>query len=98
MADIRIPRGSIEYVKTPVTADVSLTMTVAISIRANGAAHTWLAAEWTGTAGTTRTARTTTEVTFSTANYPLNTYTVYVKLTDTPEAPIIEAGKITITA
>lgn len=95
---ISIPRDSVEYVTTPVTADVDLDMTVAISIRFGTAAHVWLPAEWVGTLGTTRTARTTSVVTFSAAAYPKSQYKVYVKLTDSPEVPLISAGDLKITA
>jgi hypothetical protein len=90
------PRGTVEYVKATVTADVALTMTVQIALTNSGSTHTWLPAEWTGSSGTMRTARTSSAVTFDVATYPKSTYQVYVKLTDAPEAPIIRAGQITI--
>jgi len=95
---IQIPRDSVEYITTPVTADIDLDMTVAISIRYGTTAHVWLPAEWVGTLGTTRTARTTSVVTFSAAAYPKASYKVYTRLTDSPEAPIISAGDLKITA
>lgn len=95
-SQIVISRDSVEYVKVPVTADVSLTMTVAIAITAPGGTPSWIASEWEGTAGTTRTARTTAAVTFSAANYPLTSYIVRVKLTDSPEVPIVKAGTLHI--
>jgi hypothetical protein len=100
MGNIEIPRGSVEYLHTPVTSDVTLAdvMVVAIAVGRTGTeTYTWLPATWEGTAGTTRTARTTSAVTLSAASYPLRKYTIYVKLTDTPEAPIIDAGTLTIT-
>jgi hypothetical protein len=100
MPKISIPRGSVENLHTPVTADVSLTvaMTVAIAIGRNSdGTYTWLTSEWEGDEATTRTAVTSTPVTFSAANYPLRNYTVYVKVTDTPEVPVIEAGQLVIT-
>lgn len=55
--------------------------------------YTWQAAEWDGAASTSsRKIRTTSPVTFSTAG----TYRVYVRLTDSPEAPIVLAGQITV--
>lgn len=94
---VTIPRGSIEYVKARVTADVTLddTVGVAISLSVNGV-HNWLTAEWTGTEGTQRVARTSSALTFSTGNYPLGSYSVFVKLTDSPEAPIISAGTLRV--
>lgn len=95
--EIEIPRGSAEYVKAVVTADVNLSMTVEMALTKTGAAHTWLPAEWTGSVGLTRTARTTAAQTFSTANYPASSYQVYVRLTDTPELPIVKAGTVKVT-
>ena len=100
-------RDSVEYVKATVTADVDLDMTVALAITAPGASAVWLPGTWLGTSVETvdpttgnstfvRSVRTTTEVTFSTANYPLSGYTVRVKLTDSPETPIVNAGSLTI--
>jgi hypothetical protein len=95
---VTIPRGSVEYVKARVTADVTLddTVGVAISLLPSGTStHTWLAGEWTGTADTQRVARTSSAVTFDTA-YPGSTYSVYVKLTDSPESPILAAGTLKV--
>lgn len=95
-AKISIPSGSLEYVKATVTADVTLAdaMTVAISLSSNGV-HNWVTATWTGTAAVTRTARTSSPVDFSTLTKG-KTYSVYVKLTDSPEVPIIAAGSLTV--
>lgn len=90
------PRGTSEFVKATVTSDVTLddqTVKIAIS---RGDDHTWLDAHWLGDAGTTRKVRTDSPVTFSTENYPALTYTVFVKVTDDPEAPIIRVGTATI--
>lgn len=87
---LRLPQGTVEYVKTPVTASVSLdAQTVVISIDNKA---TWLPAVWTGDVGPVRTARTSNPVTFSTKG-PMH---VYVKVTDTPEIPIMNAGLIQV--
>jgi hypothetical protein len=80
--------GTTEFITVTVTADVELdTQTVAVSID-QGA--TWLPCTWTGDdPSTTRTARTTDPVTFTTAHA---SGTAYVKVTDDPEAPVIDAG------
>jgi hypothetical protein len=89
-----IPFGSVEYLEASVTADVSLTMVVAIAITKGSGTHTWLAAGWTGAADTTRTARTTSA--FDTGTLTRGQYGLYVKLTDSPEVPIIKAGEVSI--
>lgn len=94
MTSIQFERDTQEYVKAEITADVSLTMGVDVSI-SRGGAYSWQAGTWLGSAGTTRTVRTTAPVTFTVANFPKNSYTVHVRLTDT-EIPIIEVGRITI--
>ena len=87
-----IVQESIEYVEAPVTADVSIVgKTVAISIKRPGTTDTWLAADWVGTPTTTGTARTTSAVAFAVATYPPGDYIVRVKVTDTPEIPIMQA-------
>ncbi len=84
------PLGTSEYVSVTVTSDVSLSaQPVTVSLD-RGA--TWLPATWQGSAGTTRTARTTSPVTFASTGLK----TVLVKVTDTPEVPIIEAGRISV--
>lgn len=83
--------GSVEYVSVTVTADVTLdTQPVAISLDHG---TTWLTAGWQGSAGTTRSARTASPVTFTERdNLP-----VHVRVTDTPEIPIIRAGTLNVT-
>jgi len=89
MTDLRLPAGTVEYVNAPVTASVDLD-TQAVTISIDGKT-TWLPAGWIGDPGPTRTARTTTPVTW-TAGY----HHVYVKVTDSPEIPIMKAGKIIV--
>lgn len=87
MPDVNYPIGTVEYIKATVTCDVVLdTQTVAISIDGK---TTWLPATWLGDPGTTRSLRTTSVHTFDTK---LATRSVYVKITDSPEIPIIKLG------
>lgn len=97
-AELAIPYGSVEYVKAPITADVNLDMTVDLSIVPLGGPYVWQAGTWLGDPGTTRTVRTTSPVEFSTAAYPSRYVAVHARLTDTPEAPVIYCGRITLTA
>lgn len=100
-----IPRGSVDYVSGPVTAAdaatgapiVLDTQVVKIALTQAGATHAWLPAGWVGTAGSTRTARTSTPVTFAGDEYPAGQYGVYVQVTDTAEIPIIRIGTIQVT-
>jgi hypothetical protein len=95
------PRGTIEYVKALVKADVTLDDTVSVSLSLStgndsiGYVHTWLTGAWEGAAGTQRTARTASAVTFDSA-YPKGTYSLFVKLTDSPEIPLINAGTVRV--
>lgn len=97
------PRGTVEYVKAVVTADVTLTdsMTVELSLSTGnnniGYTHNWLTGAWDGTEATTRTARTGSAVTFD-STYPKGSYTLFVRLTDNPEVPLINAGQVRVTA
>jgi hypothetical protein len=88
---LEIPKGSVEHVTAVVTGEHLNAAGLDISVSAT--TYTWQAAEWDGAASTSsRKIRTTSPVTFSTAG----TYRVYVRLTDSPEAPIVLAGQITV--
>lgn len=95
-AKVTIPRGSVEYVTAEVEADVTLDDTVTVEVSVDRGTHSWLAAEWTGTAGTTRSLRTSTPVTFSTGSYPAANYSVFVRVTDNPEVVVLSAGTLSI--
>lgn len=83
------PIGSIEYIAATVTANVPLdAQTVELSVDSG---VTWLAAEWTGDVDTTRACRTTDPVAFPTRTY----HRCMVRLTDTPEVPVMVAGVVT---
>lgn len=92
---LTIPRGSVEYVEATVTADLTLDMTIELSL-SRGNTHTWLPATWQGAAGTTRVAQTTSPITFG-DDYPYSSYSLYARLADAPEAPIIYIGPVLIT-
>lgn len=90
MTDVAYPIGTTEYIKAIVTADITLdAQPVAISIDGK---TTWLPGTWLGSAGQTRTVRTTDVYTFATKLSPRS---VYVRVTDSSEIPIIKAaGKL----
>jgi hypothetical protein len=95
-------RDTTEYVEASYVADVNLTgLPVAIAICAPGATPVWLPATFRAVTGASpqwsAVARTNDVVTFSAALYPRTTYEVLVKLTDTPEVPIVRAYLATIT-
>lgn len=91
MRTLEIPKGSVEHVTAVVTGEHLNAAGLDISVSAT--TYTWQAAEWDGAASTSsRKIRTTSPVTFSTAG----TYRVHVRLTDSPEAPIVLAGQITV--
>ena len=84
-------RGTIEYLEVTVTADVQLTgQPVYFSFDQ----VTWTAGEWDGEPGLTRTARILLG-----EDVPLPTKSsvaVYLKVTDSPEVPIMNAGILVI--
>lgn len=104
------PRGTTEYVSAIVTGNVELedAMTVEISLSiGNPPVHTWLPGEWEGadqasgsgpTARHKRRARTASALTLAAPDYPLTKYTVYTRVSDNPEVPIMKAGVLTIDA
>lgn len=90
---VQIPAGSVEYVEAQVVAmrDDDLSATdPAIALVADGVAPTWLPASWEGPAAD-GLARTDTPQTLA-----AGTYTVRVRLTDDPEAPIRDAYRLIV--
>jgi hypothetical protein len=82
-----IYRDATEYLTVSVTADVSLT-TQPVYISVDNRA-TWLTATWIGTAGTTRSC----QVLLNNTNMPVaGDRQLFVKITDSPETPIIPAA------
>lgn len=90
---VEVQTGSIEYVNASVTGDVTLdTQAVAMAIMAVGTKPTagdWVAAAWTGVAGTTRSCRRLLAGTEA-----AGLYRVFVKVTDTPEVPVLAVAGI----
>jgi len=89
---VTLPAQSKEYLKGSVTADVALdTQTVEVVFLGATAvpdgSTTWIAAAWTGTAGTTRQWRLLIGPGTAAALAP-GTYSVHVRVTDTTEVPI----------
>lgn len=91
---LNIPRGSVEYVTGTLSTNNDLTgATVQVRLTRDGTGA-WLAGTFNVT---TKAFSTAAPVTFDAVTYPDLTYTVQVRLTDTPEVPIIDVGRITIT-
>lgn len=89
MTNRTLIQGTIEYLDVTVTADITLDGDVEVSLDRG---LTWTAAAWIGDADTTRTARLLLE----TAAMDKDQYSVWVKLTDLPEIPIISAGSLLV--
>ena len=79
--------GTVEYLKAQVTCDFALN-TQAVAIRIDTGA--WVTATWIGSAGLVRTA----EALVNFATVAAGRHEVYVKITDSPEVPILSAGAI----
>jgi hypothetical protein len=80
----------VEYLTVTVTADVTLdTQPVDISFDR----QVWVTAAWQGSSGTTRDARALIDGT----NVPApGVWPVYVRITDSPETPVVYAGSVTV--
>jgi hypothetical protein len=79
--------GTVEYLKAVVTCDFTLDAQP-VAIRLDSGA--WQPATWVGAAGLVRTAEALVDF----ASVTPGRHTVYVKVTDTPEVPILSAGPI----
>lgn len=95
MARQSIDRDSVEYVKVPVTAPADISITsqpvsiAVVDVAARPAPGDWKTASWDG-----NTAKTL----IGPGVLPLSpgTYKVWVKVTDSPEVPVLVAGTITV--
>lgn len=86
-------RASFEYLSIPVSANVTLSQTVQVAItRDQPEAGDWQTATWQGSAGTTRTARIGPIGPLATGDW-----LVFVRITDSPEIPVLLAGSLLIT-
>jgi hypothetical protein len=86
------PIGTTEYVIASVTSDLVLSnQVVAIVIEETVHPATWL-----GTEGTTRSCRTTSPITFTEPTWVDDLYEMQVRITDTPEVPLVPAGYIRV--
>lgn len=82
--------GTTEFLTVTVTSNLTLdAQPVYISFDRTE----WLTASWTGAAGTTRSARVLLD---STNLPPPGKHPVYVKVTDSPEIPVVRADDITV--
>jgi hypothetical protein len=90
-AERTILRGSTEYLKVELTADVTLDAQ-AVEFSLDDQA-TWLPAEAVGSTGTTRVYRHLLTPEEQPGGF---TVEVLVRITDTPEVPVINAGTLTI--
>lgn len=99
MADRIMYVGTVEYLSIPLTPSPDVAeedwvtfdqQAVAISFDA----ETWLAATWVGAAGTSRTCQVL--MGDSNALPSRGSWPVYVRVTDTPEIPIVRAGSLEI--
>jgi len=82
--------GTTEYLTARVIASVTLDAQV---VSFSFDRTTWITAAWTGTAATTREARAL----INAGNIPVaGTHTLYVRINDGTEIPVISAGPVTV--
>lgn len=94
VTEIEIVQGSVEYLFADVTADRTLdSQPVGIAIDTSTDGAVFADATWIGEAGLTRTCRLLLDGTLNVGKYG-----VWVKITDSPEIPIIKAGSLRVKA
>lgn len=87
--NVSLYKGTVQLLKVSVTSDMEIDLQpVHISFDRT----TWLPATWLGAPGLQRTC----QVLIDDTNIPAHTAPVYVRVTDTPEIPILKAGFVTI--
>lgn len=87
---LKLYRGTVEYLVVKVTADVELDDQAVEITFDRSDPEGWIAAGWIGDPGKTRRARATV----NDDNLPVGKHGVYVRVTDTSEAPIVYAGGV----
>lgn len=93
MNEVRMVQGSVEYIYADIRTDRLLdTQAVSMAVALDGSPAVWQSAEWVGPASKFRSARILLDGALA-----RGVYTVYARITDAPEAPIIEVGKLRIT-
>lgn len=96
---ITIPSTSIEYVHAPITGDFTTSMTVQMAIitaDTEPVTGDWKTAAWDGTDGNAD-AKILIGTGTSVGALTEGVYGVWVKITATPEIPVICSGRIRIT-
>lgn len=95
--NLRRNRASLEYLTVTVTADVDLdTQVVELATtkaHAQPAPGDWRTATWIGDAAHTRQA----QILLDDNDLTPGTWSVFLRLTDVPEVPVLEVGTVTIT-
>ena len=92
MSELTMYAGTVEYLRATLTADVDL---VDQPVEFSFDRVTWSAGEWDGAVGPTRTAR----LLVGGAGVPMppkGSRSVFVRLTDFPEIPVMRAGTLIV--
>lgn len=93
MSEVKVVEGSVEYLYADIRADHSIgTQAVAMSVSATTTPNTFTDAEWVGDPGKYAAARLLLD-----GSLAAGLYHVFVKITDSPEIPIIYAGRLRVT-
>lgn len=93
MSEVKVVAGSVEYLYADIRADHNIgTQAVAMSVSTSEAPGTFATAEWVGTPGKYAAARVLLD-----GSLTAGLYHVFVKITDTPEIPIIYVGRLRVT-
>lgn len=95
MTETEIVKGSVEYLYVDVTGDVVLdSQPVRLAFATTlTSSSTWVDATWMGSAGTSRSCRYLLDGLLA-----VGKVNIFVKITDSPEIPIIKAGTLRVKA
>lgn len=92
MTDVYLD-GTIEFLSVQVSANITLDVQLVELSIDKGA--TWLPCNWQGAASTARTARTDSPIEMV-ADEQNTVYPVWVRVTDSPEIPLMVAGSFSV--
>ena len=90
--ELKIVQGSIEYIYAELSADRMLDdQAISMAVTTAASPGSWVAASWVGEPGFYREARILLDGSLTPGRY-----NVFARISDQPEAPIINVGKLRI--
>lgn len=90
---VKVVRGSVEYLYADIRTDRVLdTQPVAFAFTTAANPSSWISGSWVGSPGEFRSARVLMD-----GSLTPGLYNVFARITDNPEAPVFQVGRLRVT-